>query len=151
MKNTFKFLGIAALMVVIVFSMLSCNTGGGGSSSSAKYTAAIFSVLNDDFDSAFDDQTRPVSGGFKILAGDPEILLDQAYEAYFAGDILADDDGLSLSQVEKAIDDYLLGTYITSAQKTQIMNELKSKEYCVAVVDIGGGKVGIAAAYREDL
>jgi len=152
MKNTFKFLGIAALMAVIVFSMLSCDTGGGGGKS-AKYTAAIFSVSNSVFTSMFTGQTLPGSGEFKILSGDPETLMTQVYTAYFTADmnddILADDEGISLSQVEKAINQYLVGTYITNQQKTEIMNELKSKDYCVAVVDLGGNEVGIAAAYKE--
>ena len=149
MKNTFKILGIAVLMAVMGFSLLSCDDGSGGTST--KYQATIYSLPNATFTATFTGQALPTA--FRLLSGDNATLISQVFAgrsiAALSGGILTEDNGLSLSAVEKAVNDYLVPTYITASERDAMINELKSKGAGVAVVPISGTEIGIAAAVKE--
>ena len=151
MKNTYKLIGIIAIVAVIGVSMANCDNGGGGGGDT--YTAVDFSFTNARFTSAFSGESAPAIEQLRILPGTRAELTAKvtAAAAMAAGDgrEVNQNTGLSYSDVANGIQRFVDQNIISLPQKTQILNHLNSNGYGVCAVYIQTGVTGILAAYKE--
>ena len=159
MKNAFKVLGIAALAAVIGFSLSTCSSSSNGTGGDT-YDAIIFSLPNGDFDTIFGAGNRPASvGDMKIIPGTLAQLTPKVVDgidiARLNNDVLQEGDDLSYAEVEGTLQGLVDARYVSSTQKTQMLNVLNSQGYGVAAINLGNmngdGKnyIGIIAAAKE--
>lgn len=150
MKNMFKILGSVALAAVLGFSGVSCSNGS--TSNNNTYTAVGFALHNASYITVFGGAAPP-AGTFNILPGTKAELTAKVTTAVVLAD--SSDDvatGLSYSYVEGELQNFVEQGIITSPQKTQILTELSSKGYGVAVLGLSGeqlGYTGVLATYKE--
>ena len=138
------------LVILLAFSLNGCGSNDNGDSlnTSGTFAATIFTLDTADYISVFG--TAPTS--FTILSGTRVELITKVYTAATktSHNELTGNYGLNWDQVEGTVQAELVGAgYITSANKTTLMNTLGRRGYVAGVVNLPGGFVGIAAAYRQ--
>ena len=146
MKKTVLF---GLLVIALAFSLVGCGGDDGEQlNKSGTFAATIFSLNTSDYTSIFG--TVPTS--FTILSGTRNELITKVLSAdsKLSHYELAGDYGLNWDQVEGTVQVELVGGgIISTANKNTLMNNLGTKGYVAGVIDLGGGNIGVAAAYRE--
>ena len=153
MKNTFKLFGYFALIALIGFSMISCNSSWDDGSStitgSTTYSYIMFVITQDfsgsddaiaNFESEFEDfePTSP-DGTLRFISGDMEDLYD-VISGYMTPTkpawvfVEGYDDGLELSAIQTLLDALIEEGAISSANKTTILSKLNTDGYVPAYI-----------------
>ena len=138
MKNAIKLFGIIALVTVIGFSFAACKDDDG---SSDTYTFFYGGVDSSTYTASFE----AAPSVFTVLAN-PNLSNAKSFVAANSSYVGGKQTGVSLSDVEAYLNARPESDF-TSAQKTQILNQLKSKGVVVAATPSEG--IDVFVAYKE--